>query len=153
MMSLPPSVMAVCVWPLVHVTICAPRGSPGASSLAGGHGHPHPARPAPHKPLSDTAQCFHSPRELLTGPVYLDACSNSSPLNTPASVSSFSFFLSRRTASPVIYPRGFVVVLRGGKSSLMYGCWRGNTAQAMRECGNVRMAWCPPGPAHSVLFG
>lgn len=34
---------------------------------------------------------------------------------------------------------------------LMYGFWRGNTAHAMRECGNVRMARCPPGPAHSAL--
>ncbi len=33
---------------------------------------------------------------------------------------------------------------------LMYGFWRGNTAQATRECGNVRMARCPPGPAHSA---
>lgn len=34
---------------------------------------------------------------------------------------------------------------------LMYGFWRGNTAQAMRECGNVRMARCPLGTAHSAL--
>lgn len=34
---------------------------------------------------------------------------------------------------------------------LMYDFWRGNAAQAMRECGNVRMAGCPSGPAHSAL--
>lgn len=27
----------------------------------------------------------------------------------------------------------------------------GNAAQAMRVCGNVRMARCPSGPAHSAL--
>ncbi len=37
MMSLPPLVMVVWVWPLVHVTICALLGSPEASSLASSH--------------------------------------------------------------------------------------------------------------------
>lgn len=152
MMSLPPLVMVVWVWPLVHVTICALLGSPEASNLASSHDiytltHFH------NETISDAVKCFNTPEGFWLCP-YICAHFNTSPPRllfqsccTASPLLSFTRWLCSRVARRKGAEQGEAQAQR----SLMYGFWRGNTAQAMRECGNVRMAWCPLGPAHCAL--
>lgn len=105
-MSLPPLVMVVWVWPLVHATICALLGSPEASNLASGHDiytltHFHNER------ISDAVECFNTPEGFWLCP-YICADFNTSPLLF------FSSHAVQRLHSCHL-PNGFVVVLRGRK--------------------------------------
>lgn len=158
-MSLPPLVMVVWAWPLVHVTICALLGSPEASNVARSQiSTPSSVLTARHPlmQLDVLIHCMAFDSALISAYVLF----NTSMLNIPhppdlfppsccasSPLLSFSPWLCSRVARRKGAGQGEAQTQRW----LIYDFWRGNTAQAMRECGNVRMARCPWGQAHSAL--
>lgn len=138
MMSLPPTVMAVWVWPLAHVTICALLKSPEASTLACGHDDAPPPPPPQSRLHSDVAQ--RSPKGFWIW-LYVCALSNTSMLPPHHHLTPLLHLAACCTVSPRCrLTCGFVVLPPGGEAARQASC--GWCTAPAEETGDERIWKC-----------